>query len=116
MGFPFYGYGWNVSNDAQQGQFVPGTPVDQGESYAYITGLMSTFQELRAEPGKTPFLFNGSQFWTYDDPTSIREKVRYANAHELRGAMAWELSQDLPDGELLKTIARTLFSDNREKH
>ena len=105
MGIPFYGYGWTVANAQQNGQFVPGTPIDQGDGYAYITGLMPTFKEYRDEAGQTPYLFNGTQFWTYEDPRSIAVKMRYACEHRLKGAMAWELSQDLPDGELLRTVA-----------
>lgn len=108
MGIPFYGYGWTVASQSQDGRFVPGVPVDQGESYAFITGLMPTFKVYRDGTGKTPFIFNGTQFWTYDDPQSIKVKMRYAREHRLRGAMAWELSQDLPDGDLLRTIANSL--------
>jgi chitinase len=106
MGIPFYGYGWTVSGDLQNGQFVVGTPVDQGEAYSYVAGLMPTFKEYRAEPGRTPFLFNGTQFWTYEDPESIRVKTDYIRDRHLRGAMVWELGQDLPDGKLLHTLAK----------
>ncbi len=105
MGIPFYGYGWTVSGPAQNGQFVPGVAVDQGEAYSYIAGLMPTFKEYRDEPGDTPFLFNGTQFWTYEDARSIRVKMRYAREYHLRGAMVWNLSQDLPDGHLLHAVA-----------
>jgi hypothetical protein len=30
--------------------------------------------------------------------------MEYANANQLRGAAIWELTGDLPDGELVKTI------------
>ncbi len=108
MGIPFYGYGWTVAGVAQNGQFVPGVPIDQGEAYSYIASLMPTFKEYREQAGLTPFLFNGTQFWTYEDARSIEVKMRYAREHRLRGAMAWELSQDLPDGHLLRAVSEGL--------
>ena len=74
---------------------------------------MPTFKEYRDGGGETPFIFNGTQFWTYDDTRSIDRKMRYAREHQLRGAMVWELSQDLPDGELLRTVAEGLKSRER---
>ncbi len=111
LGIPFYAYGWTVSGDTQAGQYVAGVPVDQGDAFTYIETLMSTFKEYRDPQGKTPFLFNGKQFWTYDDPVSIREKIRYARAKGLAGAMVWNLSDDLPDGNLLGTIVANLNAD-----
>ena len=110
MGIPFYAYGWTVADAAQHGQFTPGVPIGQGQSYAYIAGLMPTFKEFRDDRGQTPFLFNGTQFWTYEDRRSIAVKMRYAREHSLRGAMVWELSQDLPDGALLQTVSEGLKS------
>ena len=51
---------------------------------------------------KAPWLFDGSTFWTYEDPTSIRTKAAFARAEHLGGVMAWELSEDSVDSALLK--------------
>lgn len=53
-----------------------------------------------------PWLFDGSTFWTYEDPTSIRYKAAFAVEQGIGGVMAWELSEDSPDASLLKA-ART---------
>lgn len=48
---------------------------------------------------------------TYDDPASIREKIRYAKTESLGGVMAWDLSGDLPASDprsLLRAIGDEL--------
>ncbi|MGK5010806.1 glycosyl hydrolase family 18 protein [Janthinobacterium sp. MDB2-8] len=48
---------------------------------------------------------------TYDDPASIREKLRYAKTESLGGVMAWDLSGDLPASDprsLLRAIGDEL--------
>ncbi|HEX4166008.1 MAG TPA: glycoside hydrolase family 18 protein [Bryobacteraceae bacterium] len=105
LGIPFYGYGWKDVPNQEQGQFQPGVPVDQGgDAYSYIVTIMSQYKQYRDYYTDTPWLFNGSEFWTYDDPTSIRTKMRYARTYKLRGAMIWELSSDLPTGDLMHAI------------
>jgi len=51
-----------------------------------------------------PWLYNpDQQIWiSYDDPTSIARKAKYARAHGLRGVMIWDLLAD--DGSLLAAI------------
>ncbi len=51
---------------------------------------------------KAPWLFDGSTFWTYEDPTSARTKARFARDEHLGGVMAWELSEDSADSALLR--------------
>lgn len=51
---------------------------------------------------KAPWLFDGSTFWTYEDPTSARTKARFARDEHLGGIMAWELSEDSADSALLR--------------
>ena len=120
MGVPLYGYGWTVDSSApaaQNGQFVAATPLPasgpdplSSESFRYVVSaarpVMQVFRDYIANDGKTaaPWLFDGKTFWTYDDPDSIRQKMRFARSKGLGGAFAWEASQDLPDGDLVKAI------------
>ena len=57
--------------------------------------------------GRTPWLFNGSTFITYEDAKSLAEKTAYINAQGLAGAGIWEISQNA-DGTLLKTLRSNL--------
>ena len=51
------------------------------------------------------WLFDGTTFWTFDDPPIMTAKARYAVQKHLGGIMFWELSGDTPDGELVRAIA-----------
>ncbi len=125
LGIPFYSYGWTVISSpqalAQNGQYVPATPLPappntpppnpppyNTEEYNYIvTNLLPNYEMFRDPTTKTPWLFdpvNTLNFFTYDDAESIHEKMEYANRNQLGGAAIWELTGDLPDGELVKTI------------
>jgi chitinase len=39
-------------------------------------------------------------FWTFDDPTSIKEKTLFIKLLGLRGDMAWSAEGDTTDGQL----------------
>ena len=72
-----------------------------------MTNLLPNYEMFRDSTTKTPWLFdpvNTLNFFTYDDAESIHQKMEYADANQLRGAAIWELTGDLPDGELVKTI------------
>jgi chitinase len=120
MGIPFYGYAWTVeSNSAmyKKGQFSFGNPLPSSgpaplntEGYSWIVAnavpAMQNFRDNTTNEGKTatPWLFDGSTFWTFDDQESIYQKTSYARAKELGGAFAWEASGDLPDASLFKAM------------
>ncbi len=120
LGIPFYGYGWTVDSGApagQNGQFVMAMPLPasgpdpvSSESFRYITTVaepaMQVFRDDITNGGKTatPWLFNGTTFWTYEDPASIQQKMEFVHRKGLGGAFAWELSDDLADGDLANAI------------
>lgn len=119
LGVPFYGYGWKVNANAPNpnGQFDPATPLATNtQNYNFIkTSLepvMEVFRDSTANGGttETPWLFDGTNYWTYDDADSIYQKMAYARSKGLGGVFAWELSGDLPDGHLEKTIYAGLNS------
>ena len=60
------------------------------------------FVLYRDPRSKAPWLYDGSTFWTYEDPTSARTKARFARDEHLGGIMAWELSEDSTDSALLR--------------
>lgn len=105
MGIAFYGRGWAGVTDANNGLFQPATRLPQG---TWDYGLFD-YKDLAANyvnaPGYTrywhetalvPWLYNPAEGITiiYDDPESIRHKAEYILAHNLGGAMFWELSGD----------------------
>jgi chitinase len=55
---------------------------------------------------QVPWLYDPrSGTWiSYDDPESVRAKMRYVHDHELGGVVIWEIGAD--DGRLMREIAR----------
>jgi chitinase len=124
IGLPFYGYGWRQVAAENHGFGQDGRPIHGDRPYRFIQSLIapaapqaspgtqgvnSTTVVYRDPVSQAPWLFDGSSFWTYEDPISIRTKATYAAREQLAGFMVWELSGDTPDGVLLNA-ARTALS------
>jgi chitinase len=105
MGVPFYAYGWSGVADQNHGLFQHGSPITGDHFYSYIRSIEPQFQLYRDPKSQLPWLYANGTFWTFDDPVSIRTKIAYAREHRMAGMMAWELSNDSADAELLKTMA-----------
>ncbi len=119
LGIPLYGYGWKLAApSSREGQFeaasplpAPGNPDPVNtEGFNYIKTAVEPVSQLFRDnttndgSTNTPWLFDGSVFWTFDDAFSIRQKMDFARQEHLGGAFAWELSGDLPDGDLMRSI------------
>lgn len=134
MGMPFYSYGWAITGTSapgQNGQFVAavnpapppaGNPPNYAGSFAIqvdptLAGVAATepdsflvlniltFAQLFRDPRSgTPWAFDGLNFWTYDDATSIAVKMNYAREHGLGGASIFEEPDELPDGSLFNAV------------
>jgi chitinase len=108
FGVPFYGYEWTNVPNIDNGLFEPGTPEGYGSEYNYIVTIESQFHKFRDPITKAPWLYDGNNFWTYDDPVSLEFKMDYVRKYDLAGVMIWEISGDMPDGGLLKTLVNGL--------
>jgi len=110
LGVPFYGRGWRTAA-VGDGLCETANGIPRG---TYEKGV-NDFKVLDAQ-GRPDFYgegthwtFNGSEFWSYDDPTSIAVKAGYVNGTPvLRGMMFWELSGDTADAKLLKALRGSL--------
>jgi chitinase len=67
--------------------------------------LASGFNRYWDGHARAAWLFDGTTFWTFDDPFVMTQKAKYVRRQELGGIMFWELSGDTPDGELIDSIA-----------
>ena len=108
VGVPFYGYGWTQVPEVADGVFQEGTPVRGDRPYSYIQSLAAESSVYRDPVSRTPWLFDGDAFWTFDDATSIEAKASYAVELGLGGLMIWELSEDTAQGTLLAAARRSL--------
>ena len=108
LGVPFYGYSWTGVGSLNHGLWQAGQSVHQDNPYHAIAGLVPHSTVYRDEHSQTPWLFDGTVFWTFDDPASARAKAAYALSHGLGGVMVWELSGDTADAQLLRAISAGL--------
>jgi chitinase len=108
FGVPFYGYEWSNVPNLDNGLWEPGAPDGQGAAYNSIVNIESQFTKHRDSITQAVWLYNGSHFWTYEDPTAIQFKMTYVKNQKLGGVMAWDLGQDLSNGTLLKAVVSGL--------
>jgi chitinase len=103
VGVPFYGYGWKLVPEENNGLFQEGEPIRGDHPYSYIATLIPHSTEYRDPESQTPWLFDGDAFWTFDDPALVTRKAAYAVDEHLGGLMMWELSEDTATGTLLRS-------------
>ncbi len=101
VGVPFYGYGWRLVPEENNGLFQEGEPIRGDRSYRQIVGMMAESKVHRDAGSQAPWLFDGDAFWTYEDAVSVEAKARFAVEKGLGGLMIWELGEDDEAGTLL---------------
>ncbi|MEV0537567.1 glycosyl hydrolase family 18 protein [Kitasatospora sp. NPDC050463] len=113
LGIPFYGRGWTgVPRGTTNGLFQPATGPGPG---SYEAGFedYKKLKQMAAGGGYTiyrdpvaghAYIYNGSVFYTYDDPTEIARKTAWIKSQGLAGAMVWAFDGDTPNGELMAAV------------
>jgi chitinase len=111
IGIPYYGQGWTGVRGGGDGLFQSATGAAAGtfaagtEDYKVLAPLARNgFRVHRDFSAGHAWLFDGTTFWTFDDPLVVLQKALYIRTHGLGGAMAWELSGDDANATLTKTI------------
>lgn len=132
LGIPFYGLEWdNVAADTYHGIYETGTWVNS-LSYAQIVqgylgqskytqycdyGSSSSPYECSPDSGagsQETWLYDGSSsFVSFDNETSVAQKVDFAKNKGLGGVMVWDLSQDSPGGCLMSTVWTNMATGNK---
>ena len=109
LGIPFYAYQWqNVADTGTHGLNAKGDPVrgNLNQSTA-VTMLAGPGAKLYRDPvSLSPWVYDGNNFLTFDDPASLGAKTAYADEKKLGGVMIWELSGDTTEGILLRALSR----------
>ena len=131
MGIPWYGRGWGDVEPTEivkglPGLFAPGTATVHGEwdDDGQFTGTNPWYRlkEMLASGDYTrywdaesmvPYLYNSKtkEFFTYDDPQSVREKVNYIKQQGFGGAIVWDLSGDTAEHELGNIVVDVIKDD-----
>lgn len=111
LGVPFYSRGWTGVTNANNGLHQPATGPAPGRyeaginDYKMIKPLLGSGYTVHRDPvAGHAWLFNGSTFWTFDDPTEIARKTAWIKANGLGGAMIWSMDGDTPNGELMTAV------------
>ena len=115
IGLPIYGHGWTGVPDRNNGLYqssslmqpAPATSTAGTEDYRILENL-SGYSSYRDKTTQQYWIFNGSTFWTYDDPTTIAIKMKYVNSRGLAGAFAWSLDGDDSAGSFMNAISTGL--------
>ncbi len=112
MGIPFFSRGWTGVNPANRGLFQPATGPAPAtweagyEDYKALKPQLANYTIYRDIVAGHAWLFNGTTFWTFDDPTEMVRKGQYIANNRLGGAMIWSLDADTTNGELITALNR----------
>ncbi|MFE4970411.1 glycosyl hydrolase family 18 protein [Streptomyces sp. NPDC056660] len=108
IGIGFYGRGWTgVTQDAPGGTATgpaPGTYEQGIEDYK----VLKTSCPATGTVAGTAYAHCGSNWWSYDTPSTIAGKMSWAKTQGLGGAFFWEFSGDTSNGELVSAINSNL--------
>jgi chitinase len=108
MGLPFYGYQWSKVTPINNGLFQLGHGISEDMPYRFIQTLSERNPVFRDPQTQAPWLFDGVDFWTFEDPVSIAYKASFAAMRKFAGVMIWELGQDTAEAKLLKAAWHSL--------
>ncbi len=109
LGVPAYGRGWTNVPNVNRGLYQGGVPAPG----LWEAGI-DDYKVIKDKPGDiyrdqangALWKFDGSNFWTYDDPQLVREKAGYVKTKGLGGVMMWSLDGD--DGSLVDAMSAGL--------
>lgn len=107
LGMASYGRGWTNVGAANNGLYQSGTAASGSlepgiERYAVLQAL--GWPSYRDSAAMARWIFNGNTFWSFDDPSTIADKMNYVQAQGLGGAFLWDFSGDDAQGSLLAAI------------
>jgi chitinase len=109
LGVPFYGHLYSGIQGGGNGLYKRYTDYKTVNYDQIVSSYLgkSGYTRYYSASGKTPWLFNGSTYITYEDSTSLATKAAYINSKGLAGAGIWELSENT-NGQLLNTLRSKL--------
>ncbi|WP_127504098.1 glycoside hydrolase family 18 protein [Actinoplanes solisilvae] len=115
LGMPYYSQGWTGITSGGNGLFATATGPAPGkfaagtEDYKTVKNLPG-FKVHRDLKSGHAWLFDGTTFWTYDDPAVLLQKSLWIRSKGLGGAMMWSLDGDDANASLTKAVATGLWT------
>lgn len=115
LGLPYYSQGWTGVTGGGNGLFAPAAGPAPGkfaagtEDYKTVKTLPG-FKVHRDLKSGHAWLFDGTTFWTYDDPAALLQKTLWIRSKGLGGAMMWSLDGDDANASLTKAVSTGLWT------
>ncbi len=127
MGVPFYGRGWQgvsnfhpnqMENLTSLGGLGKGSSLDDPGYFTYrdifrflLNRPKQGFEYYYDEKAQGAVLFHpeNREYISFDDPTSLKKKAKFAKESKLAGVFAWEITGDYQD-KLLDSLREGLIS------
>jgi chitinase len=103
-----FGHGWRGVPATNNGLYqrsggpAPGGYQDGDEDYRILAKRGG--EHFRDTANGAHWLYNGDEWWSYDDPEVIRQKAAYVKKHGLGGMTLWSLDADDPSASLLTAV------------
>lgn len=114
IGAAFYSRSWKGVPDRNNGYMqMAETTGGYGPDYGTLAADYvdkNGYTRYWDEEAKAPYLFNGSEFISYDDQESVGYKIQYVKEQRLAGIMFWEFSQDTT-----RVLAKMMAEQLRDK-
>lgn len=104
LGIGFYGRGWTGVSQAAPGGSASGAANGTYESGIEDYKVLKNTCPANGTVAGTAYAHCGDDWWSYDTPATIQDKMNYLKQQGLGGAFFWELSGDTDDGELIEAI------------
>ncbi|MFJ5262701.1 glycoside hydrolase family 18 protein [Streptomyces sp. NPDC088387] len=104
LGIGFYGRGWTGVTQSAPGGTATGAAAGIYEAGIEDYKVLKTKCPVTGTVAGTAYAKCGSNWWSYDTPSTIATKMTYKNQQGLGGTFFWELSGDTANGELIKAI------------
>ncbi|HEY5832342.1 glycosyl hydrolase family 18 protein [Streptomyces sp.] len=108
LGIGFYGRGWTGVTQAAPGGTATGAAAGTYEQGIEDYKVLKTKCPATGTVAGTAYGHCGSDWWSYDTPSTIAGKMAYAKTQGLKGAFFWEFSGDTGNGELVTALSNGL--------
>ncbi|MGW3986035.1 glycosyl hydrolase family 18 protein [Streptomyces sp. NPDC004830] len=104
LGIGFYGRGWTGVTQAAPGGTATGPAPGTYEAGIEDYKVLKNSCPATGTVAGTAYAHCGSNWWSYDTPSTIAGKMSWAKSQGLGGAFFWEFSGDTANGELAAAI------------
>ncbi|MEG8277989.1 glycoside hydrolase family 18 chitinase [Streptomyces sp. AHA2] len=104
LGIGFYGRGWTGVTQSAPGGSATGAAPGTYEAGIEDYKILKNSCPVTGTIAGTAYAHCGSNWWSYDTPSTIAGKMSWAKNQGLGGAFFWEFSGDTANGELATAI------------